>query len=333
MQHWSKTSSCAENVLFSKRKEKKRSTETAWPRIPSHIASTSAASAFFSTVAAREAAPSYMYPQSPVFLQQQKKILKNAALLEKVLICRESSLSQKKKKKKRKNETWRPRPHILSHIASAAACAFFLLLQREKREKLPFGPLLASPRFSLQLQDFAAVPMGTAALRVQKAKSCSRVTRALRMPATIEVSLGWYWLDDSYVIPHVRNSEAGAHRVWDGTILVANGSTHDHCRPTRQASLFQWCNVKSYRGASGAPSNSLLALFEKVGFRATTPSPVIVRATFSRQIYLLFLILFLWKYSEKNCHLSFFIPFQRLVAMKQSQDALKNTCFCTFRNI
>ena len=26
--------------------------------------------------------------------------------------------------------------------------------------------------------------------------------------------------------PHVQTSEAGAHRVWDGTILVANESTH-----------------------------------------------------------------------------------------------------------
>ena len=104
-----------------------------------------------------------------VFLHQQ-----NAALLEKVLICREGSLFQKKKKK-RKRELTTSTSHSFSHCKSCSL-RFFLLLQREK---LPFGPLLASLRFSLQLQDFAAVSMETAALRVQKAKSCSRVTRAL----------------------------------------------------------------------------------------------------------------------------------------------------------
>ena len=107
-------------------------------------------------------------------IKRMQHYSKRSSFAEKVLF------SKKKKKEERKNETWRPRPHIPSHIASAAACAFFLLLQREKREKLPFGPLLASPRFSLQLQDFAAVSMETAALRVQKAKSCSRVTGPYR---------------------------------------------------------------------------------------------------------------------------------------------------------
>ena len=35
------------SLFQNKRKEKKRTTETAWPRIPSHIANTAAASAFF----------------------------------------------------------------------------------------------------------------------------------------------------------------------------------------------------------------------------------------------------------------------------------------------
>ena len=42
-------------------------------------------------------------------------------------------------------------------------------------------------------------------------------------------------------------------------------------------------------GHPQAPSNSSLMLFEKVNFRATTPAPVIVRATFSWPICLLFL--------------------------------------------
>ena len=49
--------------------------------------------------------------------------------------------------------------------------------------------------------------------------------------------------------------------------------------------VMEW---KSHRGAGGAPSNSLLTLLEKVSFCATTPAPVIVRATFSWPIYLLF---------------------------------------------
>ena len=38
-------------------------------------------------------------------------------------------------------------------------------------------------------------------------------------------SQSWLVLIDSRVTPHVQTSEAGAHRVWDGTILVANEST------------------------------------------------------------------------------------------------------------
>ena len=76
-------------------------------------------------------------------------------------------------------------------------------------------------------------------------------------------------------------------------------------------------------------------LFEKVSFRVTTPAPVIVTANFflDRFTYFFFFVLFLWKLSKKRCHRFFFIPFQRLVAIKQSQGTLKNTCFCTFGNI
>ena len=108
-------------------------------------------------------------------------------------------------------------------------------------------------------------------------------------------------------------------------------STHDQC--TQQASGMA-CdsdvmeNSKSYRGAGGTPSNSSLMLFEKVSFCATTPAPVIVRVTFSWPIYLLFLFS-----SSGNClknvATDFYIPFQRLVAMKQSQDTLKNQPFST----
>ena len=66
------------------------------------------------------------------------------------------------------------------------------------------------------------------------------------------------------------------------------------------------CNGKSHRGPGGAPSNSSLMLFEKVNFRATTPAPVIVRATFSWPICLLFFVLFVWKLSEKGCHRFFY---------------------------
>ena len=39
----------------------------------------------------------------------------------------------------------------------------------------------------------------------------------------------------------------------------------------------------------GAQSNSSLMLFEKNSFRATTPAPIILRATFSWPIYFIFL--------------------------------------------
>ena len=67
---------------------------------------------------------------------------------------------------------------------------------------------------------------------------------------------------------------------------------------SQQHDLWQWCTQwQSHRGAGGAPSNSSLMLFEKVSFRATTPAPVIVRATFSWPICLVF---FLFSSSE-NC--------------------------------
>ena len=98
---------------------------------------------------------------------------KRSSFAEKVLFSK-----KKKKEEKKKRNLTTSTSHSFSHCKSCSL-RFFLLLQREKREKQPFGPLLASLRFSLQLQDFAAVSMETAALRVQKAKSCSRVTRAL----------------------------------------------------------------------------------------------------------------------------------------------------------
>ena len=55
------------------------------------------------------------------------------------------------------------------------------------------------------------------------------------MLATVGVRLGWYWSVDSHVIPHVRTSEAGAQRVWDGTILLTRVLTRASivCLPLR----------------------------------------------------------------------------------------------------
>ena len=61
--------------------------------------------------------------------------------------------------------------------------------------------------------------------KVPDPRSGGEVTYGLRMLARVWISLGWYWSADSRVTPHVQTSEAGAHRVWDGTILVANEST------------------------------------------------------------------------------------------------------------
>ena len=84
--------------------------------------------------------------------------------------------------------------------------------------------------------------------------------------------------------------------------------------------------MEKARGAGGAPSNSSLMLFEKVSFRATTPAPVIVKATFLDR----FAYFFLFSSSEnclKNFATDFFIPLERIVVMKQSPGTLKNTCF------
>ena len=62
-----------------------------------------------------------------VFLHQQNKSFKKCSTtrkgphLPKKLAFQKK---EKKRKKERKNKTWRRRPHIPSHIASAAACAF-----------------------------------------------------------------------------------------------------------------------------------------------------------------------------------------------------------------
>ena len=36
------------------------------------------------------------------------------------------------------------------------------------------------------------------------------------------LALGWYETSNSHVTLHAPTSEAGAHRVWNGTILVVN---------------------------------------------------------------------------------------------------------------
>ena len=65
-----------------------------------------------------------------------------------------------------------------------------------------------------EVSDFDAEGSGSAAIR--------RRNYGLRMLARVWISLGWYWSADSRVTPHVQTLEAGAHRVWDGTILAAN---------------------------------------------------------------------------------------------------------------
>ena len=143
MQHLSKTSSCAENVHFSKRKEQNRTTETAWPRIPSDI---HCSQRFFSTVAARKAAPSYLYPQSYCLSSPTKQKFKKCSTTRKgPHLPRKFSFPKKKKRKKKRNLTTST-SHSFSHC-QRCSLRFFLPLQREK---LPFGPLLASRRFSLQ---------------------------------------------------------------------------------------------------------------------------------------------------------------------------------------
>ena len=107
------------------------------------------------------------------------------------------------------------------------------------------------------------------------------------------------------------------------------------CATSQRHDLWQWCNGKAIERRWRGAIQQLAGFVWESYFRATrvpTPAPVIVRATFSWPIYLLFYVLFLWKLS-KNVATDFFIPFQRLVAMKQSQVTLKNTSFCTFGNI
>ena len=124
MQHKSKMSSCAENVLFFKRKEKKRTTETAWPRIPSHIANTAAAraSSFFYSCSARSR-PFVPLPSKLLSFFTNKIKIKKMQHYSKRSSFAEKALFRKKKKKKK--ETWRPRPHIPSHIATALQPALF----------------------------------------------------------------------------------------------------------------------------------------------------------------------------------------------------------------
>ena len=50
-------------------------------------------------------------------------------------------------------------------------------------------------------------------------------THSMELPTLVLMYSCWYWSADSRVTLHVQTSEAGVHRVWDGTILVANEST------------------------------------------------------------------------------------------------------------
>ena len=96
---------------------------------------------------------------------------KRSSLAEKVLF------SKKKKKRKEKTKVDDLDLTFLLTLQALQPALFSAAAAREARE----AALRAASRFSLQLQDFAAVSMETAALRVQKAKSYSRVTRALSM--------------------------------------------------------------------------------------------------------------------------------------------------------
>ena len=163
----------------------KRTTETAWPRIPSHIANTAAAGASFLQLQCEKLPLRTTTLKVTVFLHQQNKNLKKMQHCSKRSSFAEKVTFPKKKKRKEKRDLTTSTWHSFSHW-KRCSLRFSLPLQREK---LPFGLLLASPRFSLQLQDFAAVSMETAALHVQKAKSCSRVTRALETESQVRHSV------------------------------------------------------------------------------------------------------------------------------------------------
>ena len=83
-------------------------------------------------------------------------------------------------------------------------------------------------------------------------------------------------------------------------------STRDHC--TRQASgMWQWCNGKAMEALAGRrPTCTARWLCLRKLVFVRLPAPVIVRATFSWPIYLLFFVLFLWKLSKKGCHRFFY---------------------------
>ena len=96
---------------------------------------------------------------------------KRSSFAEKVLFSR-------KKKRKKKRDLTTSTSHSFSNSKRCSLRFFSAAAAREARE----AALRAASRFSSLLaaaSRFAAVSMETAALRVQEAKSCSRVTRAL----------------------------------------------------------------------------------------------------------------------------------------------------------
>ena len=95
------------------------------------------------------------------------------------------------------------------------------------------------------------------------------------MLARVGISLGWYWSADSRVTPHVQTSEAGAHRVWDGTILVANESrtwwpaTCDKRPSTSDRGIFFFSRV-DHSAADGIMSDGSYIPATKVDWTSTS---------------------------------------------------------------
>ena len=118
-------------------------------------------------------------------------------------------------------------------------------------------------------------------------------------------------------------------RLWLCLTVSPVWSTHDHC--TRQASGMT-CDgdvmekpSRRWRGAV----QQLAEFVEKVSFRATTPAPVIVRATFSWPIYLIFLFS-----SSGNClknvATDFFYSFPTISGDKAKSGYVEKHLFLRF---
>ena len=158
MQHKSKTSSCAENVLFFQRKEKKRKEQPTLHDLAFLLILRTLLQpelqAFSTCRCSARSCPFVPLPSKLLsFFTNKIKIKKMQHYSKRSSFAEKAVFPKKKEKKRKKRDLTTSTSHSFSHCNGAAACAFFCRCSARSARSCPSGrfSLLRASRCSFKI--------------------------------------------------------------------------------------------------------------------------------------------------------------------------------------